>query len=87
MSEIKVEIRTLISLGAHARKLLASGAATREDQLTGLSGGKPTLRASVGWWADHTVRETAAAGPTFTPYKPFPDETFPSRTAKMQSRI
>jgi hypothetical protein len=39
----------------YARALLIVGLAGRKDKLTYTRAGKPSISATVGWWADHCV--------------------------------
>ena len=89
VTDRQIEISALPkqSLCAHARRLLASGDATRSDKLIGLRGGKPAISASVGWWADHTVRETAIEGSKFVRYKAFPAETVRPQTPENDEEV
>jgi hypothetical protein len=57
-----------------ARRLLAEGA-DQDDTMTTYRGETPCLTGKVGWFAAHTVRETAADGPRFVRWKPFADAT------------
>jgi hypothetical protein len=64
-----------------ARRLIAEGKADRSDRLETLTYGRPSLNGGVGWFADHTVRETPAVGPVFVKWKPFPAERRHAGTA------
>jgi len=82
MSDLFADIHADKDEFTYARRLLADGKADRDDRLTFTRNGKPAISATVGWWADHTVRETETDGPRFVRWKPFPAARRPALTAK-----
>jgi hypothetical protein len=67
---IRVPIEEAGDEFAHARRMLASGAARREDRLIYTRGGKDAISATAGWWADHCVRVNEGGTPVFARWKP-----------------
>jgi hypothetical protein len=84
MSELRFETDDPHDL---ARKLIAEGKAERGDTLMTMRGEMRCLTGSVGWFADHTVREDSVTSPTFVKWRPFPDTRRRALAAKSASPV
>jgi hypothetical protein len=87
MNRIEVDIHVAKSGNICARRLLAEGKAAREDRLVLTRDGKPAISATVGWWADHVVREDPNRGLWVERWKPFPSRGVWARMAKDESQV
>ena len=54
-----------------ARALLDLGIAKRDDMMRTFHGSAPSMRGSIGWWADHSVSEPDRGRLRIVKWRPF----------------
>jgi hypothetical protein len=73
MNTIRADIHSDRDEFTYARRLLTEGTAAQDDKLIFTRDGKDAISATVGWWANRTIRETSTEGPMVVRWRPFPD--------------